>query len=40
MGEQVVAIVCPADRSEDRVQLAAELNAFARANLNHVKAPR
>ncbi|WP_231420415.1 acyl-CoA synthetase [Sphingomonas sp. Leaf205] len=40
MGEQVVAIVCPADPSEDRVQLAAELSAFARANLSHVKAPR
>ncbi|VVT28505.1 Acyl-CoA synthetase [Sphingomonas aurantiaca] len=40
MGEQVVAIVCPADPSEDREQLAAELSAFARANLSHVKAPR
>lgn len=40
MGEQVVAIVCPADPTEDRTQLAAELSAFARANLSHVKAPR
>ncbi len=40
MGERVVAIVCPADPSEDREQLAAELSAFARANLSHVKAPR
>ncbi len=40
MGEEVVAIVCPADPSEDREQLAAELNAFARAHLSHVKAPR
>jgi long-chain acyl-CoA synthetase len=40
MGEEVIAIVCPADPSEDRNQLAAELNAFARANLSHVKAPR
>ncbi|MEG3089629.1 acyl-CoA synthetase [Sphingomonas sp. PB4P5] len=40
MGEEVIAIVCPADPMADRAQLSAELNAFARANLSHVKAPR
>jgi len=40
MGEQVVAVVQPADWSEAGAALAAELSAFARANLSHVKAPR
>jgi long-chain acyl-CoA synthetase len=40
MGEEVVAVVQPVDWSEAGDALAAELNAFARANLSHVKAPR
>ncbi|MHB8530425.1 MAG: acyl-CoA synthetase, partial [Caulobacteraceae bacterium] len=40
MGEQVVAVVQPADWSEAGETLAAELSAFARAGLSHVKAPR
>ncbi len=40
MGEQVVAVIQPADWSEAGEALAAELGAFARANLSHVKAPR
>lgn len=40
MGEQVVAIVRPADPAEDHEHLAAELHAFAREHLSHVKAPR
>jgi len=40
MGEQVVAVVQPADGVEPGEALAAELSAFARANLSHVKAPR
>ncbi|HEY3889419.1 MAG TPA: acyl-CoA synthetase [Caulobacteraceae bacterium] len=40
MGEQVVAVVQPADWNEAGDDLAAELNAFVRANLSHVKAPR
>ena len=40
MGEQVVAVVQPVDWSEAGEALAAELTAFARANLSHVKAPR
>jgi long-chain acyl-CoA synthetase len=40
MGEQVVAVVQPADWSQAGEALAAELSAFARANLSHVKAPR
>jgi long-chain acyl-CoA synthetase len=40
MGEEVVAVVQPADWSEAGEALAAELAAYARANLSHVKAPR
>jgi long-chain acyl-CoA synthetase len=40
MGEQVVAVVQPAPGVESGPELAAELSAFARANLSHVKAPR
>jgi long-chain acyl-CoA synthetase len=40
MGEQVVAVIQPADWSEAGDELAAELSSFARANLSHVKAPR
>ncbi|MDQ2891871.1 MAG: acyl-CoA synthetase [Pseudomonadota bacterium] len=40
MGEEVVAVIQPADPNADRTALAAELHAFARANLSHVKAPR
>jgi long-chain acyl-CoA synthetase len=40
MGEEVVAVVQPADWSEAGDALAAELSAFARANLSHIKAPR
>jgi long-chain acyl-CoA synthetase len=40
MGEQVVAVIQPADWTEAGDDLAAELSAFARANLSHVKAPR
>jgi long-chain acyl-CoA synthetase len=40
MGEQVVAVIQPADWAEAGDGLAAELSAFARANLSHVKAPR
>lgn len=40
MGEQVVAVIQPMDHADDQVALAAELMAFARANLSHVKSPR
>ena len=40
MGEEVVAVVQPADWGEAGDDLAAEISAFARANLSHVKAPR
>jgi len=40
MGEQVVAVIQPADWADAGDDLAAELSAFARANLSHVKAPR
>jgi long-chain acyl-CoA synthetase len=40
MGEEVVAVIQPADWSEAGEALAAELSAYARANLSHVKAPR
>ena len=39
MGEQVVAVVRPADPHADRDALAADLTAFARAHLSHVKTP-
>jgi long-chain acyl-CoA synthetase len=40
MGEKVVAIVQPADWSQAGPELAAEMIAYARANLSHIKAPR
>ena len=40
MGEEVIAVIQPADWAEAGDDLAAELNAFARANLSHVKTPR
>jgi long-chain acyl-CoA synthetase len=40
MGEEVIAVIQPADWADAGDALAAELNAFARANLSHVKAPR
>ena len=40
MGEEVVAVVQPRDWADAGPALAAELMAFARANLSHVKAPR
>ncbi|MBV8681378.1 MAG: acyl-CoA synthetase [Caulobacteraceae bacterium] len=40
MGEQVVAVIQPVSWSDAGDELAAELSAFARANLSHVKAPR
>jgi len=40
MGEKVVAVIQPMDHAEDQTALAAELLAFARANLSHVKSPR
>ena len=40
MGEEVIAVIQPAEGVEPSEELAAELNAFARANLSHVKAPR
>jgi long-chain acyl-CoA synthetase len=40
MGEEVIAVIQPANWDEAGEDLAAELSAFARANLSHVKAPR
>ncbi|HVM98988.1 MAG TPA: acyl-CoA synthetase [Caulobacteraceae bacterium] len=40
MGEEVIAVIQPADWSEAGEELAAELKSFARENLSHVKAPR
>jgi len=40
MGERVVAVVQPADWAEAGDELAAEIMAFARANISHVKIPR
>jgi long-chain acyl-CoA synthetase len=40
MGEEVIAVIEPADWADAGDALAAELNAFARANLSHVKTPR
>jgi long-chain acyl-CoA synthetase len=40
MGEEVVAVVQPADWAEAGDALAAEISAYARAHLSHVKAPR
>jgi long-chain acyl-CoA synthetase len=39
MGEQVIAVIQPATGKGDP-ELAAELLAFCRANLSHVKTPR
>jgi long-chain acyl-CoA synthetase len=40
MGEQVVAVIQPVDWTLAGEALAAEISAFARASLSHVKAPR
>jgi long-chain acyl-CoA synthetase len=40
MGEEVVAVVQPADWAEAGPELAAELGAWIRERLSHVKAPR
>ena len=40
MGEEVIAVIQPAHWEYAGPDLAAELNAYARANLSHVKAPR
>ncbi|HYG27569.1 MAG TPA: acyl-CoA synthetase [Caulobacteraceae bacterium] len=40
MGEKVVAVIQPLDWSQAGEDLAAELAAFTRAHLSHVKAPR
>ncbi len=40
MGEEVIAVIQPADWNEAGEALAAELSAYARAHLSHVKAPR
>jgi long-chain acyl-CoA synthetase len=40
MGEQVIAVIQPGDWADAGPELAAELDAFARANLSHVKIPR
>ena len=40
MGEEVVAVVQPADWDAMGPELAAEISAYARANLSHVKTPR
>jgi long-chain acyl-CoA synthetase len=40
MGEEVIAVVQPLDWSDAGDDLAAELSAFARTHLSHVKAPR
>ncbi len=39
MGEEVIAVIQPADRDEARPSLAAEIDAYARANISHVKIP-
>jgi long-chain acyl-CoA synthetase len=40
MGEKVVAVIQPADWSQAGDELAAEIAAYCRANLSHVKSPR
>ena len=40
MGEEVIAVIQPAEGQVAGPELAAELMAFARANLSHIKAPR
>ena len=40
MGEEVIAVIQPMEGVEQTPELAAELMAYARANLSHIKAPR
>jgi long-chain acyl-CoA synthetase len=40
MGEQVVAVIQPMDWNDVGDDFAAEIMAFAKANLSHIKAPR
>jgi long-chain acyl-CoA synthetase len=40
MGEKVVAVIQPADWEVSHEELRAELMAYTRQNLSHVKAPR
>jgi len=40
MGEQVVAVVQPADWAEAGEDLAAELSGWVRERISHIKAPR
>ena len=40
MGEQVVAVIQPVDWNDAGDDLAAEISAYARANLSGVKTPR
>ena len=40
MGEQVIAVIQPIDWAAAGEDLKAELAAFCRANLSHVKSPR
>ncbi len=40
MGEKVMAVIQPVDASKAGSELAAELMAFARAHISHIKAPR
>ena len=40
MGEEVIAVVQPRDMADAGPDLAARLDAFARAHLSHVKVPR
>ncbi len=40
MGEKVVAVIQPMDWANAGEDLKAELNAFCRANLSHIKSPR
>ena len=40
MGEEVKAVVQPLDIASAGAELAAELHAFCRARLSHIKCPR
>ena len=40
MGEEVIAVIQPANWADAGPDLAAEISAFTRANLSHVKTPR
>jgi long-chain acyl-CoA synthetase len=40
MGEKVVAVIQPMDWADAGDELRAELMAYARSNLSHVKSPR